>query len=263
MIDPEGYRPNVGIILCNAEGRLFWGRRFGQHSWQFPQGGIQRDESPEQAMFRELAEEVGLRPEHVQVVGWTRGWLRYRLPRRLIRHGSQTPCIGQKQVWFLLRMVSDEDAVCLDASNHPEFDHWEWVDYWYPLRAVVPFKRHVYWCALRELAPLLFPADAAYRNRSVSRARLAPSRPTASTELDQRLPTRLLEQAMEAAVEVALEAVALGAMALEAAAQTAHPVEPKQPVARPALEPTPLRCVETTSHPVITRMVVSRRSLRS
>jgi len=155
VIDSEGYRPNVGIILCNAEGRLFWARRIGQHSWQFPQGGIRRDESPEQAMFRELAEEVGLRPEHVQMIGSTRGWLRYRLPRRLVRQGCRPPCIGQKQIWFLLRMRCGEDAVRLDLSEHPEFDLWQWVDYWYPLHAVVAFKRHVYWRALHELANFL------------------------------------------------------------------------------------------------------------
>ena len=162
VIDSEGYRPNVGIILCNTEGRLFWAKRIGQHSWQFPQGGIRRDESPEQAMFRELAEEIGLSPDHVQVIGSTRGWLRYRLPPRLIRPCSDRPaCIGQKQVWFLLRMMSSEEAVRLDLSEHPEFDLWQWVDYWYPLRAVVPFKRHVYWRALHELAPLLLPGDPA------------------------------------------------------------------------------------------------------
>jgi putative (di)nucleoside polyphosphate hydrolase len=158
VIDSEGYRPNVGIILCNTEGRLFWAKRIGQPSWQFPQGGIRWDESPEQAMFRELAEEIGLGPGHVQVIGSTRGWLRYRLPQRLIRPCSDRPaCIGQKQVWFLLRMVSGEEAVQLSSSECPEFDHWQWVDYWYPLQAVVPFKRHVYWRALRELAPLLRP----------------------------------------------------------------------------------------------------------
>ena len=166
VIDSEGYRLNVGIILCNSEGRLFWAKRIGQHSWQFPQGGIRRDESPEQAMFRELAEEVGLRPEHVQVIACTRGWLRYRLPRRLIRESCQQVCIGQKQIWFLLRMRCDEKTVQLDLSERPEFDHWQWVDYWYPLRAVVPFKRHVYWRALHELAPLL---SGAQRRSSVRR----------------------------------------------------------------------------------------------
>lgn len=159
VIDSEGYRPNVGIILCNAQGRLLWARRIGQRSWQFPQGGIRPDESPEQAMFRELAEEIGLQPEHVEVVGCTKGWLRYRLPPRFIRRNSKPMCIGQKQVWYLLRMVGEETDVRLDLSERPEFDHWRWVDYWYPLRAVVSFKRQVYQCALRELAPLLFAAD--------------------------------------------------------------------------------------------------------
>jgi putative (di)nucleoside polyphosphate hydrolase len=176
VIDSEGYRLNVGIILCNAEGRLFWARRIGQHSWQFPQGGIRRDESPEQAMFRELAEEVGLRPEHVQVIGSTRGWLRYRLPKRLIREGCSQACIGQKQIWFLLRMRCGEEAVRLDSSDRPEFDHWQWVDYWYPLRAVVPFKRHVYWRALHELAPLLLATSSRAAAESRAEERAARSR---------------------------------------------------------------------------------------
>ena len=156
MIDSEGYRANVGIILCNSDRRLFWAKRIRQRSWQFPQGGIQWDESPQEAMFRELAEEVGLQPQHVEIIGCTRGWLRYRLPKRLIRRHSKPTCIGQKQVWFLLRMVGRESDVRLDTSERPEFDHWRWVDYWYPPKAVVPFKRQVYLRALRELAPLLF-----------------------------------------------------------------------------------------------------------
>lgn len=157
MIDSEGYRANVGIILSNDARRLFWAKRIGQRSWQFPQGGIRWDETPEEAMFRELTEEIGLRPCHVEIIGCTKGWLRYRLPKRLIRHHSRPLCIGQKQVWFLLRMVGSESDVRLDLSQRPEFDHWRWVDYWYPLKAVVPFKRQVYLRALRELAPLLFP----------------------------------------------------------------------------------------------------------
>jgi len=114
-------------------------------------------------MLRELAEELGLRPEHVEILGRTVGWLHYRLPRRLIRRGSKPTCIGQKQVWFLLLLLGEESDVRLDLSDRPEFDHWRWVDYWYPLRAVVPFKRRVYLCALRELAPLLFP-EGRYRS---------------------------------------------------------------------------------------------------
>jgi len=157
VIDSDGFRPNVGIILCNRQRRLFWGRRMGQNAWQFPQGGIKANETAEEAMFRELQEEVGLRPEHVQILGCTDDWLRYRLPQKYIRRNSHPVCIGQKQRWFLLRVLCEEDAFCLDATSHPEFDSWRWVRYWHPLREVVYFKRRVYFQALRELAPLLFP----------------------------------------------------------------------------------------------------------
>lgn len=155
MIDSDGYRPNVGIVLVNGQGKLFWARRIGQDAWQFPQGGIRSDETPEEAMFRELTEEVGLSSEHVEVMGATRGWLRYRLPKRLIRRNSKPVCIGQKQVWFMLRLLADESEVKLDLTNHPEFDHWRWVDYWRPVKDVVHFKRNVYQRALKELAPLI------------------------------------------------------------------------------------------------------------
>lgn len=155
MIDPDGYRPNVGIVLCNREGKLFWARRIGQNAWQFPQGGIRTDEEPTEAMYRELSEEVGLRPEHVEVLGHTRGWLRYRLPRRLVRYGSKPLCIGQKQVWFMLRFLADDNEVRFDLSERPEFDSWRWVDYWSPVHQVVHFKRAVYSRVLQEFAPLL------------------------------------------------------------------------------------------------------------
>lgn len=160
MIDSEGFRANVGIILTNDEGSVFWGRRIGQNAWQFPQGGIRHHETPEQALFRELAEEVGLLPEHVELVGSTTRWLRYHLPRRLIRRNRKPVCIGQKQLWFMLRLVGDESDVRLDASDRPEFDDWRWVDYWKPVREVVFFKRRVYQRALQELAPLAFPEGA-------------------------------------------------------------------------------------------------------
>jgi len=160
VIDSDGYRPNVGIILSNAEGRLFWARRIGQNAWQFPQGGIAAEESPEEALYRELAEEVGLQPDHVQILASTKGWLRYRLPPNLIRRRSHPVCIGQKQVWFLLRLVGSETDVHLDFSDVPEFDQWRWVDYWHPLSEVVSFKRKVYRCALEQFAPLVAPESA-------------------------------------------------------------------------------------------------------
>src|SRR5690606_12224960 len=107
VVDEEGFRPNVGIILADDEGKLLWARRLGsQDAWKFPQGGIKNNEAPELALYREMDEEIGLKPEDVEIIGLTRGWLRYRLPKRLIR--DQEPrCIGQKQKWFLLRLLGD------------------------------------------------------------------------------------------------------------------------------------------------------------
>ncbi len=153
MIDPDGYRPNVGIVLLQADGRVFWARRISRDGWQFPQGGMNTDETPLEAMYRELREETGLLPEHVEVLAATPGWLRYRLPRRFVRRGERPTCIGQKQVWYLLRFHGEESHFRLDLADRPEFDGWTWVDFWHPLENVVPFKRDVYEQALRHLAP--------------------------------------------------------------------------------------------------------------
>lgn len=155
MIDSKGYRPNVGIILCNDEGRVFWAKRKGTNSWQFPQGGIDNNEDPETAMYRELWEETGLHPEDVQLLGRTRYWLRYKLPERYIRKNSLPLCIGQKQIWFMLRLLGDESMVRFDCGHKQEFDSFKWVEYWYPLQDVVYFKRRVYRKAMDELGTLL------------------------------------------------------------------------------------------------------------
>jgi putative (di)nucleoside polyphosphate hydrolase len=181
VIDIDGFRPNVGIILCNSDRRLFWGRRVGQDAWQFPQGGIRANESPQDAMFRELQEEVGLEPHQVEVLGATRGWLRYRLPDRFIRRHSNPLCIGQKQRWFMLRVICSESDFCLDWSEKPEFDHWRWVKYWYPVDRVVYFKRAVYARALKELAPLVFPEGPPRRR---------PARPVRRRSRDHRAAAR-------------------------------------------------------------------------
>ena len=153
VIDSDGFRPNIGIVLANDRGQVLWARRVGgQNAWQFPQGGINDGESPKQALYRELQEEVGLEQDAVEVLGSTRGWLRYRLPRRFIRKGQNPVCIGQKQKWFLLRMTAEDSAVRLDLNGKPEFDHWQWVSYWYPLNQVISFKREVYRRAMKELA---------------------------------------------------------------------------------------------------------------
>ena len=153
MIDPDGYRPNVAIVLMHDDGRVFWARRVTRDGWQFPQGGMNTDETPVEAMYRELREETGLAPDHVELLGATPGWLRYRLPQRCLRRSERPMCIGQKQVWFLLRLTGAEHHVRLDHTDSPEFDSWRWVDFWYPLGHVVNFKRRVYTQALMHLAP--------------------------------------------------------------------------------------------------------------
>ncbi len=151
MIDSDGYRANVGIILSNRTGDVLWARRSGQDGWQFPQGGIDADETAEQAMYRELWEEVGLKKKDVHILASTESWLRYKIPRRMVRKNNQLPCIGQKQKWFLLRFFGGENRLKLNVSSKPEFDEWKWVDYWYPVQNVVYFKRRVYRCALHQL----------------------------------------------------------------------------------------------------------------
>jgi putative (di)nucleoside polyphosphate hydrolase len=163
MLDRDGFRPNVGIILLNQKNQVFWGKRIRTHSWQFPQGGIDRGESPEQAMFRELHEEIGLMPEHVRIIARTRDWLRYEVPERYIRRDARGHYKGQKQIWFLLQLIGNDWNLNLRATNHPEFDAWRWNDYWVPLDVVVEFKRGVYEMALRELARFLPRGD--HRNR--------------------------------------------------------------------------------------------------
>ncbi len=151
MLDRDGYRPNVGIVLTNLRDEVFWGKRVNQHAWQFPQGGINAGESPERAMYRELEEEVGLRPDHVRILGRTRDWLRYDVPERWVRRDWRGQYRGQKQIWYLLRLVGRDTDVRLRASGRPEFDAWRWNAYWVPLETVIEFKREVYQQALTEL----------------------------------------------------------------------------------------------------------------
>ena len=164
MIDSEGFRANIGMIVCNDFGNLLWTRRIGQNSWQFPQGGIKKDESPELAMYRELKEETGLEAEHVEIIGTTDDWLKYWLPKRFIRYNTYPLCIGQKQIWYLLKLVVDESYVDLTYSDKPEFDLWKWVDMWEPINEVVSFKRNVYEQALKQFAPFIMPGFGSRRS---------------------------------------------------------------------------------------------------
>jgi putative (di)nucleoside polyphosphate hydrolase len=156
MIDKNGYRLNVGIIITNEKGELFWGKRTKSQGWQFPQGGVNPYETLEETMYRELQEEVGLDKNDVRILGATKNWLNYKLPPHLQRRKQIPLCIGQKQKWFLLQMNCPDNKICFTSGNErPEFSKWRWVDYWYPLKRVVYFKRGIYRQVLTELKKCL------------------------------------------------------------------------------------------------------------
>ncbi len=228
MLDREGFRPNVGIILLNAQNEVWWGKRVREHSWQFPQGGIKYGETPEQAMYRELEEEIGLRQEHVKIVGRTRDWLRYEVPDHFIKREIRGHYRGQKQIWFLLRMTARDNDVNLRLTDHPEFDAWRWHDYWVPLDVVIEFKRDVYQRALQELSRFLtWPAHGNERRNNARYLRQphAP-RPAAAAATGAALPEMAMAQAqVQSPVAVAMAAAEPGAA----------PVV--EPAAAPAIEP--------------------------
>lgn len=156
MDSEKGYRLNVGIIVCNAQKKLLFAKRLGIHNaWQFPQGGIHEGETVRVAMYRELQEELGLLPGDVEVLAESRQWLKYKLPASFIRHHEKPLIIGQKQKWFLLRLLADEQKIVFDHAEKPEFDQWKWVDYWYPADHVISFKRQVYRQILREFSTII------------------------------------------------------------------------------------------------------------
>ncbi|NNC99190.1 MAG: RNA pyrophosphohydrolase [Gammaproteobacteria bacterium] len=161
MFANDGYRPNVGIIICNNKGQVFWARRVKRDGWQFPQGGVSRDESLISAMYRELYEETGISQDQVQLVAHTKSWLHYDLPRKFLRpqrrRMKHRPKFkGQKQVWFLLQLLEDDSVVDLRGGiETPEFDTWRWVETKFALDNIVDFKRSVYRKALSELSQYL------------------------------------------------------------------------------------------------------------
>ena len=156
MIDKDGFRANVGIVIANEKGQVFLGKRVGQaDSWQFPQGGLLPREHLEKGLFRELDEEVGLSEDDVAIEAQVKHWIYYRLPKQYIRHHSYPLCIGQKQKWFLLRLLKEDSQIKLDTHKSPEFDGWEWVDCWEPVKRVVTFKQHVYREVLKEFEQVI------------------------------------------------------------------------------------------------------------
>lgn len=155
MIDKDGFRLNVGIIIINKQGKLFWGKRAKSHGWQFPQGGVNSYETLKETMYRELAEEVGLEKQDVKILSITKRWLRYKLPVRMRRKTSLPVCIGQKQKWFLLLLTSEDNKINLKKTQKPEFLSWSWIDYWDPLKNVIFFKKEIYSKVLQEFEPIV------------------------------------------------------------------------------------------------------------
>ena len=154
VLDKNGFRSNIAMIVSNGCGKVLLAKRIGQNSWQFPQGGIDGDEAPKDALFRELKEEIGLDQKDVEILKQSSQWFKYKIPPNLQRKRSKPVCIGQKQKWFYLKLASNENNIKLDITSNPEFDEWQWVNYWYPISAVISFKKKVYQQALREFAKL-------------------------------------------------------------------------------------------------------------
>ena len=150
----QGFRANVAAAVVDGRGHILLARRTDGGGWQLPQGGMQQGENPEEAMFRELQEELGLVPSGTEVLAATAGWHRYQIPLsvRKLRGKMAEGFHGQAQRWFLLRLAANEDAICLNAEVCPEFDSWRWVTYWYPVNCVVEFKREAYRQGLTDLS---------------------------------------------------------------------------------------------------------------
>ena len=156
MIDKEGYSENVAIVIINNDHKVLWAKRANENAWQFPQGGIKSNETIEEAMFRELKEEVGIDESKIEILGRTNDWLYYDVPKNWVRKDNNL-YKGQKQIWFLLKFLGNENDIYLKNSPKPEFDNWSWVDYWKPNKEVIDFKKDVYSKALIQLESFINP----------------------------------------------------------------------------------------------------------
>lgn len=145
------YRPCAGVVLVNADGHVFAGRRIDhdQGAWQMPQGGIDEGEDPREAALRELEEETGVARELVEVEAETADWVRYDLPDELLGRIWKGKYRGQAQKWLLCRFKGRDDDIDIDTAQ-PEFSAWNWMPPDELLDQIVPFKRDVYERVFRE-----------------------------------------------------------------------------------------------------------------
>jgi putative (di)nucleoside polyphosphate hydrolase len=145
----DGYRRGVGIMLLNHDDKVFVGRRLETQgeAWQMPQGGIDEDEEPRDAAFRELREEIGT--DKAEIVAESKAWLRYDLPPQLRKRWNDR-WLGQQQKWFVMRFRGTDTDINI-ATEHPEFSAWKWTAVEHLPNLVVSFKRQIYLDLLQEL----------------------------------------------------------------------------------------------------------------
>lgn len=156
MNEESNYRLNVGLIIVNTYGKVLICKRKNSNQWQFPQGGIDKGESPIEAAKREIFEEVGIKPSKIKVLGKIKDWVKYEIPKELAKKSfKKKGIVGQKQKWFIFKIKTE---ACISFVNDPdnEFDDFAWVSYWRPIALIVSFKKEVYRNVLAELLPIYF-----------------------------------------------------------------------------------------------------------
>ena len=154
------YRPGVGVMLVNAQNRIFVGQRFDAtvEAWQMPQGGIDPGEEPYGAALRELEEETGVRAPLTSLIAETADWLTYDLPDELLGTIWKGRYRGQRQKWYAMRFLGtdgDVDLLAHAAGGHAEFRAWQWASLEQLAGLIVPFKRALYTQIVDELGPSL------------------------------------------------------------------------------------------------------------
>ena len=152
-MNKKNYRKGVGIVVVNDQGQFFLGKRIGAHAWQFPQGGIDEGEKPEEALYRELYEETGIKRDKVKILSVSQKWLVYHIPHVYQRFNKKYD--GAMQKWFLLKFIGINSDVNLNAFSHAEFDGWKWADKKTAITSVVRFKKAVYESIFDEFADVL------------------------------------------------------------------------------------------------------------